>query len=409
VTVLVAGVIILRLVPLYDRIQTVTDHLNRVLREQITGVRVVRAFARDTHERRRFGRASTELYRLGLKASRRRGTLFPAVVLIGNVFTVGVIWVGSHLVDTGEIEVGGLSAFLGYLVLLLTSMVIAMYALVNVPRARVSARRIQEVLSTRPAMVPGTRRGHGGGRLELRGVGFRHPGAEAPFLQDIELSVGQGERVAIIGGTGSGKTTLLNLVLRLADVTSGVVRVNGVDVRELDTATIAGTIGLVPQRPILFSGTVATNLRYGAADATDAELWHALEVTQARAFVEATPGGLDARISQGGTNISGGQRQRLSIARTLLRGPDIYLLDDCFSALDQATDANLRAALAAETRNATMIVVAQRVSTIEHADLIVVLHEGRIVGTGTHDELLASSTAYREIVNSQLRAEEVHR
>jgi ATP-binding cassette subfamily B protein len=406
-TVLVAGLIILRLVPLFHRIQRVTDQLNGVLREQVTGVRVVRAFVRDEHERSRFGRVSTDLYQLGLRAGRLRGMMFPAIVLVGNVSTVAVIWAGGHLVDTGLLEVGGLSAFLGYLILVLTSMVIAIYAFIDVPRARVSARRIHDVLSTEPSMAPGTRRCRDGGRLELRGVEFRHLGAEAPFLQDIDLSVGRGERVAIIGSTGSGKTTLLNLVLRLADVTSGAVLVNGVDVRELDTASIARTVGLVPQRPVLFSGTVASNLRYGAPHATDADLWHALEVTQALDFVAAMPGDLNARIAQGGTNISGGQRQRLSIARTLLRRPEIYLLDDCFSALDYTTDARLRAALATETEDATMITVAQRVSTIEHANLIVVLNEGRIVGTGTHDELLRSNEPYREIARSQPAAEQV--
>jgi ABC-type multidrug transport system fused ATPase/permease subunit len=409
VTTVGVTVILARMSPIYDRIQAGMDRMNRLLREQITGVRVVRAFVRDNHERERFAEANTEMFLLSRRARRLAAAMFPMVWLLGNGFTVVVAWLGARRIGTGDLQVGVLSAFLGYLVLVLTSMVIAMYVLLTVPRARVAARRIREVLDTVPDMAPPARPMTAGplpGHLDLRGVGFRYPGAEEPFLHDIDLAARPGETVAIVGGTGSGKTTLLNLVLRLFDATTGTVWVDGVDVRDLDDDARSVAVGLVPQRPYLFAGTVASNLRWGNDDATDAQLWHALEVAQAAEFVAAMPGGLDAEITQGGSNVSGGQRQRLAIARTLVRRPRIYLFDDCFSGLDYTTDAALRAALAPEVADATVLVVAQRVSTIRDADRIAVLEEGRVVGLGTHDELLATSDTYREIVRSQLTRQE---
>jgi ATP-binding cassette subfamily B protein len=409
VTTLVVAVILARMSRLFDRIQAGMDVMNRLLREQITGVRVVRAFARDAHEQSRFDTSNTEIFLLNRKVRRLAATMFPLVWLLGNGFTVVVAWVGMGRIASGELAVGSLSAFLGYIVLVLTSMVIAMYVMQTVPRARVAARRIREVLDTEPELAQPVRPVDARpqpGRLELRGVGFRYPGAEASFLHDIDLVARPGETVAVIGGTGSGKTTLLNLVLRQFDATTGIVLVDGVDVRSLDDDTRSRAVGLVPQQPYLFAGTVASNLRWGNETATDDELWHALEVAQAQEFVAAMPGELLAEITQGGSNVSGGQRQRLALARTLLRRPGIYLFDDCFSGLDYTTDAALRAALAPELAAATVVIVAQRVSTIRTADLIIVLDEGRVVGRGTHEQLLAGNETYREIVRSQLTHEE---
>ena len=409
VTTLVVAVILARMSRLFDRIQTGMDVMNRLLREQITGVRVVRAFARDGHEQARFGESNTEMFLLNRRVRRLAATMFPLVWLLGNGFTVLVAWIGMGRIASGELKVGSLSAFLGYIVLVLTSMVIAMYVMLTVPRARVAARRISEVLDTEPELAPPARpvvSRPQPGRLELRGVGFRYPGAEESFLHDIDLVAWPGETIAVIGGTGSGKTTLLNLVLRQFDATTGTVLVDGVDVRDLDDDTRSQAVGLVPQQPYLFAGTVASNLRWGNEKASDAELWHALEISQAREFVAAMPDGLEAVITQGGSNVSGGQRQRLALARTLLRRPGIYLFDDCFSGLDYTTDAALRAALAPELAAATVVIVAQRVSTIRDADLIIVLDEGRVVGRGTHEQLLAGNETYREIVRSQLTHEE---
>ena len=405
----IVGVIIIRMRPLFRLMQDRIDHTNRVLREQITGVRVIRAFVRDRSEEERFGGVNTELFDVSLGVGRLMALMFPSVMLVLNFSSVAVLWFGGHLVADGSMQIGALTAFLSYLLQILMSVMMATFMFVMVPRAEVSAERITEVLSTEPDVAPPAHPvplPEVRGQVELRDVEFRYPGAEEPVLCDIGLQASPGEITAIIGGTGSGKTTLLSLIPRLFDVTGGAVLIDGVDVRELDPATLSAAIGLVPQKPYLFSGTVASNLRYGKPNATEAELWQALEIAQAREFVERMEGGLDAKIDQGGTNVSGGQRQRLAIARAVVHQPVIYLFDDSFSALDYATDAALRAALAAETAHATVIIVAQRVSTIRNADRIVVLDEGRVVATGTHSELMATDETYREIVLSQLTEQE---
>ncbi|MER5781463.1 ABC transporter ATP-binding protein [Streptomyces mobaraensis] len=398
-----------RLRPMFKDVQERVDTVNRVLREQIAGIRVIRAFVRDKHERRRFHAANTALMDVSLRSGRLAAVMFPAVMLIVNAASVAVLWFGGHRIDSGDMEIGALTAFLSYLMQILMAVMMATFMFMMVPRAEVCAERIHEVLSTDTSVVPAAApvtelRSHG--HLELRGAGFRYPGAEQPVLRNVSLVARPGEVTAVIGSTGSGKSTLLGLIPRLFDATEGEVLIGGVDVREADPALIARTVGLVPQKPYLFSGTIASNLRYGRPDATDEELWAALETAQAREFVEAMEEGLEAPIAQGGSNVSGGQRQRLAIARTLVRKPEIYLFDDSFSALDYATDARLRAALSRETGDATVLVVAQRVSTIRDADRIVVLDEGRVVGTGTHTELMASNETYREIVLSQLTEEE---
>lgn len=406
--VLVA-LIVRRMRPLFRGVQERIDTVNRVLREQITGIRVIRAFVRDQHERTRFEGANTDLYDVSLRAGRLMSMMFPLVMLIVNVSSVAVVWFGGHRIDSGGMEIGALTAFLSYLMYILMSIMMATFMVMMLPRAEVCAERIQEVLATDTSVTPpaaGVTELRRHGELELRDVEFRYPGAEEPVLKDVSLVARPGETTAVIGSTGSGKSTLLGLVPRLFDATGGTVLVDGEDVRDLDPRTLSDAIGLVPQKPYLFSGTVASNLRYGKPDATDEELWHALETAQARDFVERMDGGLDAEIAQGGTNVSGGQRQRLAIARALVRRPEIYLFDDSFSALDYATDAALRAALARETGRATVVIVAQRVSTIRNADRIVVLDEGRVVGTGTHTELMADNETYREIVLSQLTEQE---
>jgi ATP-binding cassette subfamily B protein len=409
VLMVTVGLIVRRMRPLGRGMQDRLDTVNRILREQLAGLRVIRAFVRDDHERRRFGVANADLTDVSLRFGRLMALMFPLVLTVVNFSSVAVLWFGSHRIDAGDMQIGALTAFISYLMQILMSVMMATFMFMMIPRAEVCAERIQEVLSTESSLPPPTspvRELHGHGRLELRGVGFRYPGAEFPVLRGVSLQAGPGRTTAVIGSTGSGKTTLLGLVPRIAEATEGAVLVDGVDVRELDPAVLARTVGIVPQRPYLFSGTIASNLRYGNPDATDEELWHALEVAQARQFVEAMPDGLDSPIAQGGTNVSGGQRQRLAIARVLVHRPEIYLFDDSFSALDYATDARLRAALTRETADATVVIVAQRVATIRDADQIIVLERGEVVGVGTHHQLMADNPTYREIVLSQLTEQE---
>lgn len=397
--------IVRRLRPLFRTMQERLDTVNRVLREQITGNRVIRAFVRDEYEQQRFRKSNTELTEMAMGTGNLLALMFPIVMTVVNLSSIAVVWFGAHRIDSGGMQIGDLTAFLAYLMQIVMSVMMATFMFMMVPRAEVCAERVQEVLGTSSSVVPPTspvrelrRHGH----LEIRGAGFRYPGAEEPVLKAIDLVALPGETTAVIGSTGSGKSTLLGLVPRLFDATDGRVLVDGEDVAALDPQLLAKTVSLVPQKPYLFAGTVATNLRYGNPDATDEELWHALEVAQAKGFVERLENGLDSPIAQGGTNVSGGQRQRLAIARTLVQRPEIYLFDDSFSALDYATDAALRAALARETAEATVVIVAQRVATIRDADRIVVLDEGRVVGTGRHHELMADNETYREIVLSQL-------
>ncbi|MQS37205.1 ABC transporter ATP-binding protein [Streptomyces katsurahamanus] len=398
-------VIVLKMRPLFRTMQERLDTVNRVLREQITGNRVIRAFVRDEYEKDRFREANSALTEVSMGTGRLMALMYPTVLTVVNVSSVAVIWFGAHRVESGAIQIGALTAFLAYLMQIVMAVMMATFMFMMVPRADVCAERIEEVLGTASSVVPPTapvrelpRHGH----LEVRNVEFSYPGAEESVLRDVALVARPGETTAIIGSTGSGKSTLLGLVPRLFDATGGEVLVDGVNVRDLDPELIARTVGLVPQKPYLFSGTVATNLRYGRPDASDEELWKALEVAQAADFVRELEHGLDAPVSQGGTNVSGGQRQRLAIARTLVQRPEIYLFDDSFSALDYATDAALRSALSDETADATVVIVAQRVATIRDADRIVVLDEGRVVGTGSHHELMAGNETYREIVLSQL-------
>jgi len=401
--------IVSRMRPLFRSMQKKIDLINRILREQIGGVRVIRAFVKDTHERRRFDGASTDLMDVSVRVGKLMALMFPTVMLVMNVSSVAVMWVGGHRIAGGEMQIGTLTAFLSYLMQILMAVMMATFMFVMLPRAEVSAERVSEVLDTVPSVrapqVP-LLRALRTGLVELREASFSYPGAQEAVLHGVSLVARPGETTAIVGSTGSGKTTLLNLIPRLVDVTGGMVLVDDLDVRSLDPEDLRTSIGLVPQRPYLFGGTVATNLRYGKADATDAELWAALEIAQARDFVEAMPDGLDSVIAQGGTNVSGGQRQRLAIARAVVKAPDIYLFDDVFSALDYDTDARLRAALSATTALSAVIIVAQRISTIRRAERIVVLDQGAVVGTGTHSSLMSSCETYRQIVLSQLSEEE---
>jgi ATP-binding cassette, subfamily B, multidrug efflux pump len=398
--------VVSRMVPQFRRMQERIDQINGVLREQITGIRVVRAFVREPDETRRFEGVNDKLTSTSLAAGRLMALIFPIVVLIINGSSVALIWFGANRIATGEMTVGALIAFLTYFTLILTAVMMAMFVAIMAPRAAVCADRIQEVLDTETSVRAPSQPATGVGALghvELRNVTFGYPGADSAVLCDVSFRTSPGETTAIIGSTGSGKTTLVNLIARLFDVTAGSLILGGVDIRELDTDLLWSRIGLVPQKPYLFSGTVRSNLQYGKPDATDEELWAALEVAQAADFVSAMPGGLDGRIEQGGTNVSGGQRQRLAIARAVVRRPDVYVFDDSFSALDTATDARLRAALVPWTRDSAVIVVAQRVATIRNADQIIVLEDGLVVGRGTHDELLSECPTYGEIVDSQMR------
>jgi ATP-binding cassette subfamily B protein len=394
-------------IPLFRSMQVKIDKINQVLREQIMGVRVIRAFIREEHEARRFDDANEDLMSTALRVNRIFVLAFPAVLAVMNLTTVAVLWFGGHLVDSGSMPIGNMTAFLMYIMQILMSLMMAIAMVILVPRAEASAARLQEVVTATPSIAdpaaPRTPR-RLTGTVEFDHVTFRYPGGEKPVLEDISFRLEPGQTTAIIGGTGSGKTTVLNLIPRFFDVSEGTVLIDGIDVREQTLEQVWSRVGLVPQRAYLFSGTVASNLRFGNEDASDEDLWHALEVAQARDFVEEMPGKLEAPIDQGGTNVSGGQRQRLAIARALVKRPAVYLFDDCFSALDAGTDARLRAALRADTKNATVLIVAQRVSTIMHADRIIVLDEGRVVGAGTHAELVVSCEPYREIVDSQLGA-----
>lgn len=408
VTMLVLGVIMVRMVPTFRGMQERIDQINRVLREQITGIRVVRAFVREREETRRFEQANRDLTDVSLRSGRLMSSMFPTVNVMVNLSSVAVLAIGARRVDSGQIEVGVIVAFLSYLVQVLMSVMMATWMIGLIPRAAVSADRVQEVLDTHSSVVPPPQGAAPRTRaqVEFNHAGFHYAGADHAVLQDITFITEPGQTTAIIGSSGAGKTTLVNLVARLFDVTSGQVLIDGVDVRELDPETLTDRIGLVPQKPFLFSGTVASNLRYGKPDATEDEMWAALRVAQAEDFVRAMPDGLEARIEQGGSNVSGGQRQRLSIARALIRRPEIYVFDDSFSALDLTTDARLRAALPEFTADAAVLIVAQRVSTISTADQIIVLEDGEIVGIGTHDELLDSCPTYAEIVQSQIGEEE---
>ena len=409
------GVIVLRAAPLFREMQERIDELNLILREQITGIRVVRAFVREPHERGRFEVSNERFTQINRRVGHLIAFINPIIMFLLSFSSVLVLLAAAGPIDRGEMQVGSIVAFISYLIQILIAVMMATFMTMMIPRAMVSAERITEVLDTHSsvalpapevAVQPGDPRVSERAELEFDDVTFAYPGAERPVLEGISFEAHAGQTVAIIGGTGSGKTTLLGLISRLFDVTDGAVKINGVDVREAAPELLHGRLGYVPQRPYLFSGTVASNVRFGRPEASDKEVWHALTIAQARDFVAEMPEGLDSPIAQGGSNVSGGQRQRLSIARALLSKPDIYLFDDSFSALDLQTDARLRAALKPETREALMVIVAQRVSTITSADVILVLDHGRIVGRGTHEELLATNETYQEIVASQGAASE---
>lgn len=407
----VITVMVARTIPLFQAMQVKIDRVNLVLRENLTGIRVVRAFNRTRAEQARFADANSDLTDTSLKVTRMFAIIMPVLMLIMNLSSVAVIWFGGHLVDSGDMPIGNLSAFLAYIMQILFSVMMAVMTLMMIPRAAASAARINEVLDTDPDMadpVPTDRDStvHSAasapaGRIELNGVGFRYPGAQASVVQDVSLVFEPGTTTAIVGGTGSGKTTLINLIPRLLDATEGEVLVGGVNVRDVPMEQLWLGFGIVPQKSLLFSGTIASNIRFGRADASDAEIWEALEIAQAASFVREMPDQLESTVDQGGANLSGGQRQRMSIARAIVRGPAIYLFDDSFSALDYATDARVRAALAQQTRGATVVMVAQRVGSILHCDQIVVMDYGHVVGVGTHAQLLDTCETYREIALSQ--------
>jgi ATP-binding cassette, subfamily B, multidrug efflux pump len=406
--VVAIGLIVVRMVPQFRLMQARIDTVNRVLREQLSGIRVVRAFVRERAEADRFAEANAALTLTALRVGRLMVLIFPTVMLILNASSVAVLWFGAARVNSGEMQIGALTAFLMYLMLILMSVMMATFMAIMIPRAAVSSDRIGEVLATESSVVPSSqpvRQVHTRAELELRDVEFRYPGAAQPVLRNISFRAAAGQTTAIIGSTGAGKTTLVSLIARLFDATSGTVLIDGVGIRDLDPEMLWSRIGLVPQKPYLFTGTVASNLRYGNPQATDADLWEALEVAQAADFVRTMPVGLESPIAQGGTNVSGGQRQRLAIARALVRRPEIFLFDDSFSALDLSTDARLRAALRPHTAQATVVIVSQRVSTITNADQIIVLDDGEIVGLGRHKDLLETCPTYQEIVQSQLAVE----
>jgi ATP-binding cassette subfamily B multidrug efflux pump len=407
ILILVLGVIISQMVPTFQVMQIKVDRVNAVLREQITGIRVVRAFVREPEEVARFNGANDDLTATSLRAGRLMSLMFPTVSLFISVSSVAVLWLGANRINSGDMELGSVVAYLSYLVQVLIAVVMLTFMVSMIPRAAVAAERITEVLDTDSSVTPPTNpitsvTEHG--TIAFDGVGFTYPGATSPVLSDISFRVGPGRTTAIIGSTGSGKSTIVDLVPRLFDASEGSVSVNGADVRQLDPDLLWGTIGYVPQKPYLFSGTVASNLRFGRPEATEEELWQALEIAQGAGFVQSMPQGLESPITQGGTNVSGGQRQRLSIARALVMRPDIYIFDDSFSALDLATDARLRLALQPHVREAGVLIVAQRVSTIADADQIIVVENGRIVGRGRHVALIDTCPTYAEIVDSQFEA-----
>ena len=396
-------------VPLFQTVQTRLDRLNLVLRENLTGIRVIRAFNREKQEQVRLKKANKDLTDVSIKVNKMMAFLMPVMMLVMNLTVVGVIWFGGLRIDNGAMQIGDLMAFIQYVMQIMFALVMASMMFVMIPRAAVSAKRINEVLAMQPTFLDeGTKKADKEpGTLEFDSVSFSYPGAEAPALSDISFTAKSGKVTAIIGGTGAGKTTLINLIPRFYDVTSGTIRVNGVDIRESSQEEVRSKIGFVPQKALLFSGTIAENIRFGKQDATQAEIEHAARIAQAEDFISRMDDGYDAVISQGGSNVSGGQKQRLSIARALIRKPDIYIFDDSFSALDYKTDANLRAALKDETEQATVLIVAQRVSTVIDADQIIVIDNGGIAGIGTHEELLEHNQVYREIVESQISEEEI--
>ncbi len=405
----IIGTLVRRAMPLFRAMQAKIDRINQVMRETLAGVRVIRAFVRTEHEERRFDEANRDLFGTALSVNRLFALMIPALMAIMNLSTVAVLWFGSVRVESGDMPIGNLTAFLQYIIQILFAIMMATFMFVIVPRAAVSADRIGEVLETQPSIHDPREPRHPArtGRVEFRDVEFRYPGAEDPVLRGISFTAGPGETTAIVGSTGSGKSTLINLLPRFYDVSGGAVLVDDVDVREMERADLWGRIGLIPQRAFLFGGTIASNLRYGDEEATDQDLWRALEIAQAREFVEEMPERLEAPVAQGGTNVSGGQRQRIAIARALVKRPPVYVFDDSFSALDFRTDARLRAAIRQDLAEATVIIVAQRVGTILHADRIVVLEDGSVAGIGTHEELMRTCDTYREIVLSQLSEEEV--
>ena len=402
------GIVMVKVIPQFRSMQRKIDRINEVLREQITGVRVVRAFVRNRSEADRFAVANEDLTGTALRVNRVFALMLPTMMMILNLSSVAVLWFGGRLVSEGSMPIGNLTAFLTYILQILLSVMMAVMVAILLPRAAASAERVQEVLMTVPEVSNPShpiRPSRQTGAVTFDGVSFEYPGSERPVVEELSFTFEPGETSAIIGGTGSGKSTLLNLIPRFFDASSGRVLVNGVDVRDQDQETLWASLGIVPQAAYLFSGTVASNLRFGRPDASDEELWRALEIAQAKDFVADMPGALEAPIDQGGTNVSGGQRQRLSIARALVKRPNVYLFDDCFSALDASTDARLRTALREGTTDASVVIVAQRVSTVMQAERIIVLDDGRIVGSGTHHELVGSCAPYREIVVSQLGEE----